>query len=109
MSKLYLFFIKLGGVVSGLLMLSPLLVLSDQNKIMKEYSLSGYLIILFLSIVFSMYQIHVSTKLNNFKKISDNYINYKNMIKNFNCTDKEKLEYLEKYTDDVFDNISKNL
>ena len=31
------------------------------------------------------------------------------MIKNFNCNDKKKLEYLEKYTDDVFDNISKNL
>ena len=31
------------------------------------------------------------------------------MIKNLNCTDEKKLEYLEKYTDEVFDNISSDL
>lgn len=59
MSKLYLFFVKLGGVVSGLLTLSPLLVLSKQDEIMKKHSLGEYLVFLFLSIVFSMYQIQV--------------------------------------------------
>ncbi len=99
--------IDLGKVIAILLMLTPLVIVSQYEYLEVECCL----ILLICSILYDIYMYSVISHSNDIQNAKEYYYNYiKDADKKLNLklTDKEKLETLENYIEDYFEkNTSK--
>ncbi len=103
--KMYNFLINLGQVIAIFLMLSPVIIIRKFNEMSEPYFW------LICSILYDIYMYSIIIKLNYIKDAKERYFKYvKNIddtIPSLKLTDKEKIDNMENFIKDIFDEIEK--
>lgn len=103
--KIYKFIKNLGNVIAVFLMLSPIIIIREYNKMSEPYFW------FICSILYDIYMYSIIIKSNFIKGAKERYFKYvKNVdttLPALKLTDKEKIDNIEKFIEDIFDELEK--